>query len=304
MAETVCAVVVTYNRKELLAECLDALLIQTRAVDEILVVDNASSDGTPEMLAAGGYLQCQSVRYLRLPANVGGAGGFHAGIQAAYRHGHAWFWLLDDDTIPTHDALSALFAAYARFAEPDRPHLLASRVLWTDGTPHPMNTCVPRKADDATVSLARLHGVESIRATSFVSMLFHRRFVDSYGLPLADYFIWSDDIEYTARVLRRNFGALVPQSIAVHKTAKKHSSITAEPSRFYYHVRNTCWMLIHSAAWSWRERLPQLLSLVLTIQAAIRRSNARSAMSRAVARGLRDGILRRPLPVQQCRGMI
>ena len=296
MEESVCAVVVTYNRKELLAECLDALLAQTHQLDEILVIDNGSTDGTPELLAARGYLQQPSIRHVRLTANVGGAGGFHAGIEAGHQHGHSWLWLLDDDTIATADALSNLFAARARFDRAERPDLLASRVLWTDGTPHPMNTCIPKAdaAADATIRRAREHGLQSIRATSFVSMLFHRRFVDAFGLPLADYFIWSDDIEYTARILRDNSGVLVPDSIVVHKTPKKHSSITAEPSRFYYHVRNSCWMLFQSAAWSWRERMPQLLSLALTIQAAVRRSSARWSMMRAASRGLRDGLFRRP----------
>ena len=296
MTERVCAVVVTFNRKELLAECLDALLGQTRAVDEILVVDNASSDGTPEMLAMRGYLQHRAVRHLRLPSNVGGAGGFHAGIKAACEDGHTWIWLLDDDTIPAPDALSALFAARDRFPAGEQPDLLASRVLWTDGTPHPMNACILKTeaAREATVRAAREQGLESIRATSFVSMLLHRRFVEAFGLPIADYFIWSDDIEYTARILRGNFGVLVPESIAVHKTGKKHSALTAEPSRFYYHVRNTCWMLLRSDAWSVRERLPQYWSLLLSCQAAVRRSPTRFAMLRGVVRGFRDGLLRRP----------
>lgn len=294
MADPVCAVVVTHNRKELLAESLRALLGQTHAVDEILIVDNASTDGTPEMLAAHGYLQNPVVRHLRLPSNVGGAGGFHAGIKAAYEHGHTWIWLLDDDTIPQPEALSALLIARDRFPAGERPDLLASRVLWTDGTPHPMNTCIAKRSPDPTIALAQRHGVESIRATSFVSMLFHRRFVDAFALPLADYFIWSDDIEYTARILRDNFGVVVSESTVVHKTPRKHSSITAEPSRFYYHVRNTCWMLLHSDAWSWRERRPQIASLGLTIQAAVRRSAARWAMIRAASRGLRDGVFRRP----------
>ena len=294
MGESVCAVVVTYNRRELLAECLEALLGQSRNVDQILIVDNASTDGTSEMLAARGYLANPAVRHLRLSANVGGAGGFHAGVEAAYENGHTWMWLLDDDTIPERDALRLLFAARERFPTEDRPDLLASRVLWTDGTPHPMNTCIPKKPSDASTAAAQQHGLESIRATSFVSMLFHRRFVEALGLPIAGYFIWSDDIEYSARILRQNFGVLVPDSIVLHKTANKHSSVTAEPSRFYYHVRNTCWMLLRSGAWSLPEKLPHLWSLALTIQARVRRSPSKSKMMQAVFRALRDGIFTQP----------
>ena len=294
MGESVCAVVVTYNRKELLAECLEALLGQTRNADQILIVDNASTDGTPEMLAARGYLANPAVRHLKLPANVGGAGGFHAGIEAAYENGQTWIWLLDDDTIPEPDALSRLFAARERFAVGERPDLLASRVLWTDATPHPMNTCVPKRPSDISTAAARQHGLGSIRSTSFVSMLFHRRFVETLGLPMADYFIWSDDIEYSARILRENFGVLVPDSIVLHKTRHKHSSVTAEPSRFYYHVRNTCWMILRSRAWSLPEKVPHVWSLILTIQARVRRSPSKSQMMQAVFRALCDGLFTRP----------
>ena len=293
MAESVCAIVVTYNRKELLAECLDALRAQTHHIDEILIVDNASTDGTVEMLASRGYLGDPAIRHKRLPANVGGAGGFHAGMKTAYERGHTWIWLLDDDTIVAAEALHQLFAARERFATPPRPDLLASRVEWTDGTPHPMNTPIPR-ADDPTVNATQGQGVESIRATSFVSVLLHRRLIESYGLPIAEYFIWSDDIEYTARILRHEFGVLVPKSIAVHKTPRKHSSITAEPARFYYHVRNTCWMLVSSEAWSFPEKLPQFWSLALTIQSRLRHSRAKGAMLRAVLTALRDGMFGRP----------
>lgn len=289
-----CAVVVTHNRKELLHVCLQALLQQTHAVGAIIVIDNASNDGTPKMLETHGYLADPKVRYVRMDRNAGGAGGFQTGIERAHAAGHDWIWVLDDDTILEPDALARLFSARAAFSLQDRPDLLASRVLWTDGTPHPMNAAIPKQANDPTTLLARRHGMTSIRASTFVSLLFHRRFVDLFGLPVADYFIWSDDIEYTARILRRNFGVLVRDSVAVHKTPAKHGPLTAPPDRFYYHVRNTCWMLLRSEAWSLREALPQYLGLALTIQATLRKSKAKAAALRAILRGLRDGLFARP----------
>ncbi len=56
MSEKVCAVVVTYNRKELLIECLESLKEQSRTLDAILIIDNASTDGTPELLLKNGYI--------------------------------------------------------------------------------------------------------------------------------------------------------------------------------------------------------------------------------------------------------
>ena len=94
------AVVVTYNRKELLRECLVALRAQTRPPDHVLVVDNASTDGTLELVSE----EFGEVELLALPENVGGAGGFHAGLERAYASGAEWAWLMDDDTVPQPEA--------------------------------------------------------------------------------------------------------------------------------------------------------------------------------------------------------
>ncbi|HNS25876.1 MAG TPA: glycosyltransferase, partial [Methanobacteriaceae archaeon] len=118
--ETVCAVVVTYNRRELLIECLDALRNQTRPVDAVYLVDNASTDDTPELLLEKGYLDLVPetgeeawertlkrddlvVHYLRLSHNQGGSGGFHQGVKRAYQQGYQWLWLMDDDARPQED---------------------------------------------------------------------------------------------------------------------------------------------------------------------------------------------------------
>ena len=93
MSDKVCAVVVTYNRKELLRQCLHSVLQQTRPLDCILVVDNASTDGTLDLLNA----EFSNVEQLKLPTNTGGAGGFKAGMQWAYCKGYEWVWVMDDD---------------------------------------------------------------------------------------------------------------------------------------------------------------------------------------------------------------
>ena len=74
ITERVCAVLVTFNRKTLLRTCLNSLLKQTRPIDQILIVDNASSDGTPELLRE----EFPQLPLLRLDRNTGGAGGFSA----------------------------------------------------------------------------------------------------------------------------------------------------------------------------------------------------------------------------------
>ncbi len=113
---SVWAVVVTHNRKEKLRDCLAALAGQQRPPDHILVVDNASTDGTSTMLDR----EYGGVEVLRLAKNEGGAGGFHEGMKRAHMAGAEWLWLMDDDTIPDADALEQLLAASTRIGSGNR----------------------------------------------------------------------------------------------------------------------------------------------------------------------------------------
>jgi GT2 family glycosyltransferase len=104
----ICAIVPTYNRKKLLAGCLEALLKQTRPLDEVLVVDNGSNDGTAEMVEQRFGAR---VSTLRLSENTGSAGGFYEGMRWAWERGHDWIWCMDNDAAPAEDCLQNLLDA-------------------------------------------------------------------------------------------------------------------------------------------------------------------------------------------------
>ena len=112
----VAAVVVTYNRRDLLLESLAAVLAQTRAPDKVIVVDNASEDGT----AAAVRDKFPAVHLAELRRNSGGAGGFAGGMALALADGADLIWLMDDDTVPEPGALSALLSARDRMAAQPR----------------------------------------------------------------------------------------------------------------------------------------------------------------------------------------
>ena len=240
MSERVCAVIVTYNRKALLRECLKAVLSQTRPPDHVLVVDNASTDGTPEMLQE----EFPQVEVLRLPENQGGAGGFHEGMKRAYEQGVDWLWLMDDDTIPKAKALEALLEA-ARLPLDPRPRVLASRQLLPNGLPHPTTAFVNPTDPRHPFRWLRLRPrYRPIRWALFTSVLLHRSLVEEHGLPHKAFFIWEDDLEYTARALRRGLGLQVRDSEVIHKSASKpYISATTGENRLFYGVRNRIWVL-------------------------------------------------------------
>ena len=283
----VCAVVVTYNRKELLRECLASLLAQTHPLRRILVVDNASTDGSSDMLAQRfPASSTPEVVVMRLPANIGGAGGFHEGMKRAAADTLEWLWLMDDDTIPRPDALEQLFAARQRFTPQRRPDLLASRVTWTDGSLHPMNVPWAKHEDAEELFSSVACATLPLRTATFVSLLLHRSVIEEFGLPIKEYFLAGDDVEYTARVLSRRFGVLVPASVVLHKTPTPAGTLDSAPPKFYYYVRNTVWMLTRSEAFRGWRRAKLAVRFVLTVAIYLRRRALKDGSVTAVARGL------------------
>jgi rhamnopyranosyl-N-acetylglucosaminyl-diphospho-decaprenol beta-1,3/1,4-galactofuranosyltransferase len=282
---TVAAIVVTHNRKELLRQCLAALAAQERAPDRVLVVDNASSDGTRAMLVD----EYPQVELLALPSNEGGAGGFHEGMKRAHAEGAEWLWLMDDDTIPRPDALAELLAAPELLEPSRRPTLLASKVVWRDGRIHPMNAPWPDRTRVEHAIDGAERGLMPLRHATFASLLVHRGAVDRHGLPLKHFFVWSDDVEYTSRVvLSGDLAYLVPKSVALHKTETAHTAMSSPPGRFYYHVRNTLFM-IRGPDRPRRDRLVRVWILGSSIVEYLVRHPQPASLA-AIVRGLSDGL--------------
>jgi GT2 family glycosyltransferase len=273
----VVTVVVTHNRRGLLTEALTAIRTQTRAPDAVIVVDNASSDGTASQVRT----HFADVELLELPYNVGGAGGFAAGIARALDIGATALWLMDDDTLPSPSALEALLSTFGQ----RRPALAASRVVWTDGRDHPMNT--PRARPSGTPGLSR------IRSASFVSVLIDAEVARSAGPPVADYFLWNDDFEYTLRLLRGRLGLLCASSVVVHRTA----SPAFDPgARFFYEVRNKIWLFSRSRCLAPGERLLYAASTLRRWVRAFAASSDRARLVRELGRGLWAGLRAGPRP--------
>ncbi|QHK19545.1 glycosyltransferase [Pseudarthrobacter psychrotolerans] len=250
MTKNVVAVVVTYNRRDLLETTLRGITSGTVLPSTIVIVDNASTDGTQGFLAA--YKGPVPTDTIRLPQNLGGAGGFVVGMErAVLDHAADYVWIMDDDTEPQPRTLEeALSASQAYAAESGgEPSFVASRVVWTDGRDHPMNRMRPRlgaSEDDRGIA-GRAGGVQ-IRTASFVSVLIEAGQIRHHGLPIADYFIWNDDLEYTARISRARNAISVEKSVANHHT-KSFGDAGADPgARFYYEVRNKLWVYTRSAA--------------------------------------------------------
>ncbi|WP_232548858.1 glycosyltransferase [Propioniciclava soli] len=289
-AVRVVAVVVAWNRRDLLARTLDGLAAQERPVDAVVVIDNASTDDSAALASSHPVVS----EVLTLPRNTGGAGGFAAGVAVALqRHAADRVWLMDDDTVPLPGALAALLDAWA--AHPGPVTLAASRADWHDGREHPMNT--PRERFGLTRSAraaATAVGARAVRSASFVSVLVDAAAVRTHGLPEAAYFLWNDDFEFTARLLRRGVGLYVPASRVQHLT-KVFGMSDADPGpRFRNEVRNKVWLFTRSPALGVRDRLLYAGSTLRRWARMLARSADRIALVRHGWAGLREGVGRPP----------
>ncbi|HWV76265.1 MAG TPA: glycosyltransferase, partial [Isoptericola sp.] len=291
---TVVAVVVSYNRAALLGAALDALAAQSRPVDRTVVVDNASTDDALQVARS----HPSGPEVVALQRNTGGAGGFAVGLATAVADSAAGpaadlVWLMDDDTVPTETALEALLGARDAYA--GDVTAMASRVVWTDGSDHPMNTPRSRPgASPAELARARAAGAMPVRSMSFVSMLVDARAVREHGLPVSDFFIWNDDFEYSTRLLRRGTGLYVPGSVVEHRTARLVGTDHDPGPRFYYEVRNKVWTFTRSAALAPSERLLYGGSTLRRWARTVARSSDRGTLLKAGGRGLWHGLVRRP----------
>lgn len=278
--DRVCAVIVTYNRKELLRECLQAVLSQTRPPDHVLVVDNASTDGTREMLRE----EFREVEVLALPENQGGAGGFHEGMKRAYEEGYEWIWVMDDDTVPTITALEELLKAQKCLEDKGLVcHAVGSRVLWKDGRLHPMN--IPWVNPFLNVTACATKGVI---LTSFVSVLVSRWAISQKGLPRKELFVWNDDWEFFLRIGKAYFAS---KSVVMHKTKAFYTPADSTNGRYYYQARNRLWLFqTREIPLFWR------VALILHFlgEALVFVTRHRSRAWEPLLKGLRDGL--RPPP--------
>jgi GT2 family glycosyltransferase len=293
MTDKVAAVVVTYNRVEKLGRVLESILAQSRAVDRLFVIDNASTDSTPESLLV--YRDDPRVEVVRLETNTGGAGGFSAGMERAYEWGADWVWIMDDDCYTEDTALERLLAGHSeaeRALERKVPYS-CSLVRYTDGSICEMNNA------GATWDWGRLiaQGQRSVLITncSFVSVLIPRRSIAKYGLPLVEYFIWFDDMEYTLRISAEGPGVQILDSLVTHDMPENRGVNFGDLNptnawKFFYGARNES-----SYRWHHDDKLAWL-QFVVTTYAWMVRGRVGRRLQVAVAKQILAGLKFDPKP--------
>lgn len=240
----ICAVVVTYNRLELLKLCIESLKKQTRSLDEILIINNSSTDGTEE------WLKKQNDLVFITQENTGGAGGFHTGIKTAYEKGFDWIWCMDDDTFPKLGCLQNL-CNEIDISFHSQIGFLCSKVLNQSGSISTLNKPGKFYPQKRWRPLPDYNYSSRVDVASFVSVLLNKLAVSKVGLPNPNYFIYLDDVEYTTK-FNCFTNLYVPTSIAFHGTLKqeqKYYDFIVHGNYCYFWIRNMIWFYKKNNVW-------------------------------------------------------
>lgn len=296
--ERVAVVVVTYNRADLLKGMLTGLSRLERLPDAVFVVDNASSDHTPRVLA-------EAVEAGLLPRlvpitssdNLGGAGGFHLGLKAAYDEGFDAMWLMDDDVVPAPDCLTRLLEVEGpcliAVREDRRGDLVEKAALRFD-LRNPLAIRPKTASIDSTYAdRASMPATVEVENVAFEGFLVRREVVEAIGLPDPSYFIFYDDVDFAIRARRAGFRVLAVRDAVLVRQLDFDQQHDLAGWKGYYMYRN-----LFAVHFRYGENLlvrlkPWLVALVVVLLSPRRGGRAEV---RNVTRGLRDARRMRSLP--------
>lgn len=267
----IAANVVTYNRKGLLGECIDALLNQTYPLDAIYIIDNSSTDGTPEFLMDKGLIdelatptkepiesikliplttfsdRLVEIHYVRMPKNIGSSGGQYEGVKRSSGAGFDWIWVMDDDAEPENGALASL----AEYFYEENVSCLACVVKDRMGNIQihhrgmiDFKNLLPLPQKKLDISLYKEKKILEIDMVSFVGILLKSEAVKLIGYPNKNFFLHHDDVEYSIRLKQAGKLLLIIKSIIIHKEQANKELIIGKffHKKVYTHPYDKLWV--------------------------------------------------------------
>ena len=230
---SIAVTILTYNRLEFLKEIVHSIKNQTLKPDEILVINNSSTDGTAE------WLETQEGLTVITQENVGSSGGQWRAFKEAYEKGHDWIWTMDDDVVPAVNCLETLM-------DDNNPKIVRTPLRYTyEGNPffndtlevnltNPFNSLWNKVYSESNLQDEKTEAV----GITFEGPLFHRSVIEKIGLPEKDFFIYGDDTEFFIRAWKAGFRMFVYRDA----TMRRKLPYVSIPEEFnwktYYMIRN------------------------------------------------------------------
>lgn len=225
---SVSATVLAFSKFDLLKKLIVSLRSQTRKPDEIIVVFQGSDE------KIWSWLSVQTDLTLYRQNNAGSAGGFTKCIQLSIDHGHDWTWIIDDDAIPDQQALDYLITSkYIRYRNTG---FISSRIVDPNGKTY--MSPVPIDANHWYGSVLQ-DGCVQVSAATWLGLLVSTVAVRECGLPLEDYFLWDEDVEFTQRISQKFKCYCVIGSVIEHHQSKTFDPLNpGDGKKYKYWIRN------------------------------------------------------------------
>jgi len=266
--EIVAAVVVTFNRKNLLEECLDAIIEQTFKPDAIIIIDNNSTDGTAELLLEKSYInnlppvglnngrqQIQenliatnkqdkfiSIIYLHKSVNSGASGGFYEGLKLSYEKQYTWAWLMDDDVAPQKDCLEQLLNQYSD--NNNISCIVPTRIYPNGDIVQGHELILSRKV--FSKSLFKIPETERIEKMTFEGPLLKTKYFNVIKKDILKYFLLFDDNDAAYKISKRGIIVKSEKGIMIKKIQILNNFYTkGNEWKQYYRYRNK-WIYVRN----------------------------------------------------------
>jgi len=283
------AVILNWNRCEDTLACLASLSRLDYPNLRVLLVDNGSSDGTPEAVAR----QFPDVEVIVNESNLGFAAGCNVGLRHALERGADYIFLLNNDTLVDPAALNHLIALSGPNVGIVAPKIYyaadPTRIWSVGGMRHPLTL---EKTGDGRgqIDVGQWDDVMERDYLVGCALLLSRRLLTEVGLFDERFFMYYEDSDLSLRARQAGFRLLLsPQARVWHKVAVSSGGSDSPNERYWMarssvlffckHVRGLRWLIV----WPYRTG-----SAIKTVLRLIWHGQGRSA--RAYLRGLRDGL--------------
>lgn len=237
--------IVTYNRSGLLARLLESIVVMDPKPGHVVVVDNASTDDTSDVVESFRERLGTELVYRRMETNTGGSGGFSEGMRLAHELGSEWIWLMDDDVEVISDGLAKMGKWAPRFqsVQGRRYDYDGSEFYWQYRLSIPFGIPIPFAPAGFDAS-----GYREMNSGCFEGMFIHRDIVSEIGLPDPRFFIYWDDSVYgwlaslkTTAVVVDDFVLRRTREIKQWDMGIRHLNASSDAYR-YYIMRNRGYM--------------------------------------------------------------
>ncbi len=227
----IAAVIVTYNRLELLKKVVNGLRQQTRKINQIFVINNSSTDGTLE------WLNAQSDIITITQPNTGSSGGQYTGAKAAYEAGYEWIWQMDDDVVADEKCLENLLKYCKSDLVVTPARLEYNKPIRYDIVK--MNLTNPLKGLNAVMPCENDFNKDMFYVEGFTleGPMFHYSMFEKAGFVNEKFFILADDTEYSIRLNKKGIKAAIIPSAVLHRQIPLVIAARFDWKTYYY-MRN------------------------------------------------------------------